>query len=312
MDSNKRKLILKSLQPKKYIKTTNINNYDTDEDDNNEEVVNDAIENASTQSRSGSDTSLVLPGGSAISQEPYNSRCIGSGVGEAPREVVKNIRKYMDILLNSALLEAKYLTSSEMNQANSMLAIPGVVSAILEYNNISFKTIKYCTTRIDLFESVWYTYNITKNELILYINEQMYTEFCSKNSNDPVIFTSGIIPIEIFNPYESNPNIDSVSLPIIHCAIVSDHVAQHIISDLYCPDKVSCADIHDKFCDYGTTLHSMFHLEQTFVKMPTREYSNYLTLSTSSAPLMRSTQRLIDSIIPPSTSLGLNSLSYQI
>lgn len=317
MNSKKQKAIFDAIQPKQK-KRKHFYEDDSDDIDDNEDSdeLSDEIYNSNLKSRKSNrlDKSplLNLPGGLAKSKNPYDYKCVGSGVGEANREIVYNIRKYMDILLNSAVLEAKYLTSSEMGQSNSLLAIPGIVSAILEYNNISFRTIKYCVTRIDLYEPVWYTYNITKNELILYINEGMYEEFCSKNNNDPVIFTSGLVPIEIFNPYENNPSVDILQPSIIHCAIASDHVAQHIIYDLYCPNKVPCADIHDKFCDVGTTLHSMFYLERTCTRMPKREYSNYLTLGGTSMPLLGATQRIIDSIIPPQPESSSNTFAYSI
>ncbi|ATY70216.1 GrBNV gp13-like protein [Tomelloso virus] len=288
------------------------------EDDSNEPPTPRAICDSNRKNKLNIDImpkSIQLPGGYASNVVPFNLSCGGSQIGEAPRETVRNIRNYMDILLNSALIEAKYLTSSESSQANSMLAIPGIVSAILDYNNISFKTIKYCITRVELFEPVWYTYNVARNELILYLNEPMYEEFCSKNSRDPVIFTSGIIPLEIFNPYENNPYIDTNIQPaIIHCAIASDHVAQHIIFDLNCPKMPACADIHDRFTEFGTTLHSMFHLERSFTKMPKREYNNYLTLGSSPTrtPLMRSTQRIIDSILPPNDQTNMFSGSFAI
>lgn len=318
MESKKKSIIVNSIRPKRVKRPirseyyddyedeeneqNNIFNSDDRDDDQNEDhfsIVRPRKIRAITNHQN---KELDLPGGVVKSTRKYDSRCIGSGgLGEAPREVVRKIRQYLDVLLNSVVLEARFMALSSYD--NSSLAIPGVVSAILEYNNISFKTIKYCLTKLDLFEPVWYTYSIEKNELILFINEAMYSEYCSRNSKDAIIFTSGIIPIEIFNPYETNPNLDSINLAMIHCAIVSDHVAQHIINDIYCKDKILCADIHDRFTEVGTTLHSMFYLEKTCSKIPKREYSNYLTIGTSTTPMLRSTQRILDSIIAtPATS----------
>lgn len=296
MNSKKRNLIFESVRPKK---RKPIDDYESDESSG------DIMPEKSS--------ALELPGGTAKSLNPYESNCKGSGVGEAPRELVYNIRKYLDILLSSAVLEAKYLTSSEVNKPNSIYAIPGIVSSILEYNNIAFKTIKYCITRSELFEPVWYTYSVRKNELILYINESMYEEFCSKNSRDPVIFTSGIVPVEVFNPYETNPDTNNMlEASIIHCAIASDHVAQHIISDLYGSNPASCADIHDKFGEVGTTLHSMFYLEKSCSKIPKHEYSNYLTIAGhSQTPMLRSTRRLIDNLVSDNIPYSDN-FSYKI
>lgn len=334
MNAKKRQTILNSISPPK--KRKRDKNVDSEDDDDNDDYDSDVMQADDASNDEDADTgnddetddnnltikftskhkskavNLKLPGGVAKTVASYSDKCMGSGVGEAPREVVQNVRRYMDVLINSVVLEAKFITSLEMEQSNSLLAIPGVVSSILEYNNISFKTIKYCITKVDIFEPVWYTYSITKSELILYINESMYEEFCSKNNNDPVIFTSGVIPIEIYNPYEVDPGLNIMQAPIIHCAIASDHVAQHIIYDIYCMNKVPCADIHEKFCDVGTTLHSMFHLERTCTKMPKREYSNYLTLGStaSSMPLLNSTQRIIESIIPQNQQMSENSLNF--
>lgn len=324
MNFNKRKDIFESIRPKNSKKKKHSitdtdddidSENDSDDSDNFDSSSNDLTNNSKiqTKAKSKQESNLKLPGGIAKSVNKYEFKCLGSGVGEAPRAVVNHIRNYLDILINSAVLEAKYITSSEVDRANSLLAIPGIVSAILEYNNISFKTIKYCVTRVDLFEPVWYTYNIAKNELILYINESMYEEFCSKNNNDPVIFTSGIIPIEIFNPYETNPEVEILqsNKQIIHCAIASDHVAQHIINDLYGGNKASCSDIHHKFNEIGTTLHSMFHIERTCTKMPKKEYSNYLTLGGHSTSSPMSTQRIMDNILQQQYSSSSN-FAYSI
>nr|WAQ80012.1 GrBNV_gp13-like protein [Oryctes rhinoceros nudivirus] len=324
MNAKKRQTILDSISPPTKRKRDNkVDSEDDDDDDSQAEDANGDTDTADdddadvdvikfTSKRKSKAVDLKLPGGVAKTVASYSDKCMGSGIGEAPREIVQNVRRYMDVLINSVVLEAKFITSLEMEQSNSLLAIPGVVSSILEYNNISFKTIKYCVTKVDIFEPVWYTYSITKSELILYINEAMYEEFCSKNNNDPVIFTSGVIPIEIYNPYEVDPGLNIMQAPIIHCAIASDHVAQHIIYDIYCTNKVPCADIHEKFGDVGTTLHSMFHLERTCTKMPKREYSNYLTLggTSSSTPLLKSTQRIIESIIPQTQQMLDNSLNF--
>lgn len=230
---------------------------------------------------------ISLPGATARRQE--SNKINGTPQGETPSNVVRNIRSYLDILFASVLLEAQYVlqnceTGGTINRVNmstnennfsqinksSIAAVPGVVSAILAYNNIEFKTIALAKTTIDIFEPIWYTYNVRQSRLTLFINEFMYDEFCIKNGDSRVLFTNGIVPIEQYNPYESNKHVPSINLAIVHCAILCDHVAQHILDDLLVPrDDVTarCVDLHDSFGKHGTTLHSMFHLEN--IRIPT-------------------------------------------
>ncbi|AYP97916.1 GrBNV gp13-like protein-like protein [Mauternbach virus] len=245
---------------------------------------------------------IKLPGGSAM---PMAIKNVSTNMGEVPIEYVKYIRDYMDILFSSVAFEANSLI--QMDKMESILAVPGIVNAILEYNNISFINIKYCKTTIDLFEPIWYSYNIAKSELILYFNDALYDRFCMESDDKPVLFTSGVIPIDLLNPYENDPNHDTIDSAMIHAAIAADHVAQHIISDIYQPNKPQCASIHDKFTDYGTTLTSIFFIEQNSISMPKREYNNYMTMTMNYPTMMNnnnygslnSTQNLLNTFLTP-------------
>lgn len=244
------------------------------------------IMNAALKPKSVSSLMVSLPGATAKKNKINRKNVNSTRQGETPSNVVRNIRMYLDILFSSVLLEAKYIlencdTGDEMREQlisgnstesnkSSISAVPGVVSAILAYNNIEFKTVALAKTTVDIFEPIWYTYNVRQSKLILYINEYMYDAFCIKNGDSHVLFTNGIVPIERYNPYETNKNVPSVNLAIVHCAILCDHVTQHILDELFASaddTTANCADLHEGFGKHGTTLHSMFHLES--VRIPT-------------------------------------------
>lgn len=296
---------------------------DNDDDDNNKYTCIDDTSGTKNINDSDEDSDVILiesdkknqnkkiielPGGRAtISTNSYsqslsrNQNC----TGEASQHVVQYIRNYIDMLFSSVALEAMHLTQS--NQRESILAIPGIVSSILEYNNIMFNSVKFCKTKVDIPEPVWYMYSVSKNELILFFDEVFYDDFCMKVGDRPVTFTNGIIPIELMNPYETDPNFQTIDSAMIHCAIIADHVAQHIIIDLMGTNKILSADIHDRFTSCGTTLHSIFFIEQNSIPMPKQEYNNYMTMlnlptisnATQQNQIMRSTQGLINNFLMP-------------
>lgn len=246
---------------------------------------------------------IILPGGMA---KVDIDACSAIKFGEAPAQAVKQIRTYMDILFSSIAIEAHMVAL--MQERESMLALPGVISAILEYNNVSFRTIKYCITKRQLFEPVWFYINTKLSELTLFFNTDMYNKFCMKDTKSPITFTSGIIPVELLNPYDCDPNYDGIDLGMLHCAIMADHTAQHILSALFDKNKIPCADIHDNFTKYGTTLHSMFYIEQFRSPMPQQEHNNFMTFfdypsittSGGSNRMLGQTQSLINKFINPS------------
>lgn len=202
---------------------------------------------------------LLLPGGSAVIVPFKSSKCVGSGIGEAPKEIVKKLRAYLNVLFGAVIIEAKNIISMS-NKQESFYAIPGVVDKILKYNKIMFKTIKLCITRVQTIEPVDYIFSISRSELILFVNEFIYDEVCIKDYNRPVLFPGGILPIEMFNPFESSsPNI-KLGRPFINCAVIADHVTTHIINDIYNEEIVPCADIHYDWKRYGLTLANMLEI----------------------------------------------------
>lgn len=279
--------------------------YDNDEDDG-DDYDNDGNNSNSKRKRRGA---VNLPGGSGTLVPLKNViNLTSSGMGEVPREVTYYIRSYIDILFSSVALEANRIMVS--NKRESVQAIPGVVRAILEYNNISFSTITMSLSKQMLPEPIWYYYNVLKNTLNLFVCEQSYDDFCMRNSSNPVVFTSGMIPIESLNPFETNPTIPGLDLAMMHCAIACDHVAQHIISDLLIPNKSNGSGIHEKFTDVGTTLHSMFKLEHNGTPMSKNEYCNYMTIMNTPSPTPTKTSYNILNTLLTTASDGRNN--YQL
>lgn len=251
---------------------------ETDDEDADDGVVNLGFEKPNEcRDNSQTTTPIRLPGGMAGMSTLLQQQNHQGHIGEMPQDLVVKIRNYIDILFSSVMLQSRHVIQT-MPKADSTYAIPGVVVSILQYNNVEFRTVKYVITSVDLPEPVWYTIDVPRNELILYINDGMYGAFCSKNNVLNVNFTSGIIPLELHNPL-----VDvAVGIPIdwsmIHCAIVADHVAQHILSDIFGKLKVRNADIHENFANHGTTLHSMFRIEQICRHNHPVEINNYISL----------------------------------
>lgn len=244
---------------------------------------------AALKPKSVSSLMVSLPGATAKKNKINKGNVNVTRQGETPPNIVRNIRMYLDILFSSVLLEARYILDNcdtgeaEMREnlmgggngiesnKSSISAVPGVVSAILAYNNIEIKTVALTMTAVDIFEPIWYTYNVRQSKLTLYLNEFMYDAFCIKNGDSHVLFTNGIVPIERYNPYETNKEVPTINLAIVHCAMLCDHVAQHILDELFASaDDVtaSCADLHEGFGKHGTTLHSMFRLENIRIPAP--------------------------------------------
>lgn len=169
------------------------------------------------------------------------------------------IRAYLDVLLSSVLIEKINLAARNKHQ--SELAIPNVVDNILRYNNIAFSVVRMSTTNIALPEPLWYEIDVINNRLQLYIYQPMYDSFCMTLSDHPVILSSGIVPLDRYDPPEHCPIANStVDSATINCAVVCDHLAQHVISEVLGPRKAEGASIHERYNERGCTLHSMFDI----------------------------------------------------
>lgn len=179
-------------------------------------------------------------------------------VNEVPDTVAYRIRAYLDELFGTIMLQVK--------ESNSCFdAIPVVVNSILKYNNIQFETVDMINTRINTPEPLWFKFEIDKRHLTLYLNENMYNDYCTNNvsASVPVVWSCGHIAVENYNPYRSHPEVSDLDTAKIKCALVCDHVAQHIIHRYYkYTPLLTSAELHDDgWTKIGTTLHSMLDIE---------------------------------------------------
>lgn len=260
------------------IKTIEILNND-DNDNNNDNMIEDdedeirRLDGSEKTKKSNNIREIELPGGRGVTivdKPSKNNEKIQS-------EIVFYIRSYLDVLFGSVIQEAIILSTK--GYRNSEYAIPTTVSNILKYNNIMFTRVTMSSTLIELPEPLWYDMNIANSHLHLYLYRPLYDSFCSKLSDHPVIISSGIIPLENYNPLASNPNIQKIDSATINCAVICDHLAQHIISDVLNPEKPDGADIHEKYNLHGTTLHSMLDITCIGTQLSKEENSNFITLT---------------------------------
>lgn len=271
------------------------NDYDYDDDDDDDANVIDVDTETETETDDDADAeckdiannnnnkTITLPGGSAavVVLPTSTTKCQtlsnANSIGEIPRNITSAIRDYMDVLFSSVIFEALNVRNDK-----PINVIPGIVNAILEYNNISFKTLTLTTTNQTLHEPIWYVYNIASSTLNLILHEQMFDMFCMKISDKPVTFSGGVIPIELYNPYAQHDDLPEINRAMINYAVACDHVAQHIIVDILEPKQSYCLGIHDRYACIGTTLHSIFAITQN-VRQPPRCDLNPANYFTSSA-----------------------------
>lgn len=299
--------IVKKNSKRKADKDNNDDDEEEDDDDDDEDT-DDSDDRDRDRSASGNNAAIQkgIVGNSdanndrkklSLFQTPSKNKT-HSLVGQIPDEITYYIRSYMNILIGSVLIESERMKLN--GQTNSLCAIPGIVANILNYNNVTFRTIKYCFTKILLCEPVWFHFDIEKNELILFIYEPLYDTLCSKITALPVTLSSGLLNLEKFNNSETiiNNARSSTSLTtflktndefstrsthyraIFNCAIVADHVAQHILYEIFndsCVDRKNC-NLHDNYNSVGTTLHSMFEISAVSKTKKTTEEKNYFTV----------------------------------
>lgn len=210
---------------------------------------------------SSSSSSDRMPGGGRIVKRVDDSKvrdCV-------PDEIAFRIRAYLDMLFGVATIEKIRIymgfSSADRSNRDSMYAVPTIVDAILKYNNIAFGSVVLYITKVDLIEPIWYDIDLPNNTLRLFVNNDSRV-FSRKMNDYPVVVTSGIIPLERYNPYETDSMTDSIDTATIHCSVMCDHVAQHIINDLLLANepRAEGADVHHQFGKVGTTLHSMLDI----------------------------------------------------
>nr|WOJ45397.1 putative gp13-like protein [Apis mellifera nudivirus] len=218
--------------------------------------------------------SIPLPGGRATIDHNKIIRTDGRNIGALPKNLTYYIRQYLDILFGA--VETERIRLFQQNCYQSDAALPNVISCILQYNNITFKSITLTNTKIPLPEPLWYDIDLVNNHLSLFLYQPLYDTFCTSTTRLPVIISSGIIKLEDYNPIVSHPLArEQLDMATYNCAIMADHTAQHIISDLFLGSKkVPGADIHDHYNDIGTTLHSMLDITAIGVQDLTARCNN--------------------------------------
>lgn len=216
---------------------------------------------------------IKLPGGMAI-DVPGPDR---SAVGQVQPEIAFYVRSYLDVLLGSVVLEKMYLSSSART-LSSEFAVPTAVHNILKYNNIMFSKVTMSVTKIAIPEPVWYDIDVADNRLHLYMNQAMYDDACRRSAEHAVVMADGVIPLENYDPIETVPG-SHIDPAVVKCAVICDHVAQHIISDVLGPRKPDGAHIHDNYTNVGTTLHSMLDVVELGTQTRNhRESVNHVTI----------------------------------
>lgn len=219
----------------------------------------DAAQSVTTgrrQNTAGTGDVMTLPGG-------YARTAVND---EASDAVAFRVRAYLDELFGTIMLQVK-----ESNHCFD--AIPVVVKAVLNYNNIQFATIDLYKTGVPIPEPLWFKFELEHKRLILYLNESMYNDYCTTTSTSdvPVVWSSGHVMVDKYNPYCAHPEVSELDDAKIKCAIVCDHVSQHIIHRYYNETPlVADTELHEGgWTRFGTTLHSMLSIE--IVEIPCRD-----------------------------------------
>jgi hypothetical protein len=234
-----------------------------------------------------------LPGGKATIKA-NKTKTTPAIIGEVDDKVTLLIRDYMDVLFSSVMMAALLCPENHPEQI-----IPAVVDAILKYNNIEFSLIRLKIVP-GLHEPIWYTYNITSGILVLYFDQNLFTQFAAKINDNPVSFSGGIIPLNRFDPYSQHEDLPRIEQSMINYALACDHVAQHIIVDVLNEPTNHQLGVHDNFRIIGTTLHSIFDVSQNMQYNPRCDFNptNYFSYNVSATMALPSAPS--SSLVPSS------------
>ena len=191
-------------------------------------------------------------------------------VGYLDDALTYQIRAYLDVLLGSVMSEKQRLFA--IGVRDSVRAIPTIVQDVLAYNNVYFNVVRLFTVAQELPEITAYRIDVPNNRLELFVNVMQYNEFCNNASeNCPVTVSDGVVNLEKYNPARSACR-ETLDAACINCAVMCDHVAQHIINEIYTAANNDLMpigrDIHYRYTTYGTTLHSMFDITLLGTKQP--------------------------------------------
>lgn len=234
-------------------------------------------------------------------------------IGELPPWYVQRLTDYLSTLFGSVVLEGIHTKLTNLH--DTWLYIPAVVCAILDYNNVNFLAVQYVPTKCQIAEPVWYKIDVATNTLTLYINVHMFHQFCLELEQKPVVMMDGEVALHDYNPHAipniaSCPNAFRIDQAMINIAVLSDHVALHILNELYAdPNKPESYrdDLHENYqpTDGITTLHSMFDITMTCADRPQYECNNYMNFNAPSTSVLHTPY--LSNIYNPATSGGLIS-----
>lgn len=236
---------------------------------------------------------IDLPGAVGFTNAT-NSSCFIT----VPEQVTKKIRRYIDLLYGTIAYEQlSRLRNDTANSAHILTLVPNTVRAILDYNNIRFAGVLLKLTTVEIPEILWYDIDYPNRILYLYALKTMFENFCTTNNNYDVMMETGFVPLEAYNPF-SSPREVKITPALVKCAVMCDHLAQHVIDDVY---RNSCSldersvisgngcTLHYNWTKHGITLHSIFsitrHGTRTQSLRDTLSYSTVIGLSDESKRL---------------------------
>lgn len=182
-------------------------------------------------------------------------------IDDAPLEVTENIRAYLDEVFGSLMHRL-----SEEIDPKVFLFIGSTVDCILRYNNIHFRevTVFEVKEEFNMPEPLWFDLDSVMgvlDKLNIFLNFEWYKTYISINTDVPVVWQNGNVPIERFNTSEQDSQIAPMEIAKIKCVVACDHLAQHVIHRYHIDGpQLSNCDIHDSWTRHGTTLHSFLDL----------------------------------------------------
>ncbi|KAE9521744.1 hypothetical protein AGLY_017855 [Aphis glycines] len=219
---------------------------------------------SSSSSSSSSSSVSKLPGARVVALRKIKTNktlsCRGF-IDDAPLEITENIRSYLDEVFGSLMHRL-----SEVSDSRVFMFMGSTVDAILRYNNIHFREVSVYEVKdeFNMPEPLWFDFQSemgVMDKLNVFINYDWYKSYISVNTDVPVIWQNGNVPIERLNAPDQDPRIAPMDVAKIKCVVVCDHLAQHVIHR-YTVDgpQLSNCDIHDSWTRHGATLHSFLDL----------------------------------------------------
>jgi hypothetical protein len=177
----------------------------------------------------------------------------------------KEILKFYSNYVFSSVIQAL----SSRARTSTLPAIPTTVNSILKFNNVHLCNVKMYTTNRLLPEPVIGWISDSKQNAELYINEDQFYEYCARSSLGYVSWSPMIDFSQVLGPYEPK-----VSLSIVKCAVLCDHVAQHLLSEYY-NTFVLDSDPHTGYLKEGCTFASMLKISKIIAPTEQKNTSTY-------------------------------------